>query len=634
MTSATSHPGGTFTVGVGHQSAQITLNPNSGSSSVELIAGAPVNQSLPVAETLPVSPAGWSLVGFIVKPDPNGSATCSASEIGWEQSPSVPPDASPYLACVKDWYSAVTGTGSISGEKYHDLDADGVRDVGEPGLGGWTITATRMNGAAIDPFVTTSDSNGAFVFQNLPEGTYSVCEALQPGWIATQPSASCYTSIVAPGGEVSGLAFGNMRPGSLTVVKVDLGLNGSWTFEASGPTHPAPQTIVANGSATFSKLKPGTYAVTETNGGTTECLPGQSLPGDFETRHGVNGNAGSSVPGHVFEGIVVGSGQSVTVYFFNRGCEAVLSAPNLYVQKLSDPDGNRTGTEGLAGFKFIVKRNGNPIVGSPFTSPASGLIVLPGLDVGTYTVEEIGAPPHLFTGSKTDMGDNGTFESSVPDQPPAIELHLADVARLNFYNQLRSTIRVHKDESDQGVQRPGEGWEFTLFGCGVHTTAKTDSAGDIEWQVPHRSNCAYRVEETVRTGWLPSPAAMQDARPGPGQSVTLRFLNSREVILFIPTPEPTCTPTPTATPTRPQEPATETPAIQPTATPTSVETVVGQRTPGAPETGCGTATAGEDSSKDTLLSALSLLALVAAGGGLAYYAHAMHARRNGHNGKA
>jgi hypothetical protein len=918
VTSATAHPGGSFTVSVGAQAVSTLLNPNAAASSVQTISGAPVNQSLSVSETVPTTPPGWSLNGFTVKSDPSGTATCSASESGWQTTASVPSNTTSYLVCAKNSYVAILGaihinkddradadapagnavggatykleriqggspvetfcvtddssadsdtatavtcgtgsnrddedaaagvttlsgltlgswrvtevgvpagygadvctgarqgvrdvtlsssvtdqtisgagcsptsafhdplkpvtvhaykavcgsfadvprnvdggifdhygelasgpvnatvpvtagaplpagcqlatqpfgfrysfdtapivhpnpmpftgagfgpngpggyaevtldrshftgghlvwisevpaagyafaglrcyrdvvnqdnleyidlasggdsvqdvyciaynvaTGGASGEKYHDLNGSGVRDAGEPGLEGWTVTASRINGPAIDPFVTTTDSSGHFSFLGLPEGQYTFCEAAQSPWTPSQPATGCYTRLVPAGGAVSDLSFGNMRPASLTVVKVDLGLNGKWKFDLSGPVQAPRQTVEGSGSVTFSGLRPGTYAVAEANGSPTACTAGQSVPGDFETRYGTSGSAGSAALGTAFPGIQVGSGQSLTVYFFNRECGNVLTTPSLYIQKFSDPDGNRTGTEGLAGFQFIVKKDGVPLAGSPFTSPAGGLIVLSGLGVGTYTVAEVPVAPHLYTGWRLDMGDDGTFEASGAIQPVTVELRLGDAARVDMYNQLRGTIRVHKSVPDDNGNAPGEGWEFALSGCGVNTSAMTDSAGEIEWVVPYRPNCTYHVDEKPRTGWIAVTPASQDAKPGQGETVLLGFLNSRLPAESTPTAVATCTPTPTSTATlAPGEP-TNTPGVPPTSTFTPVSTVGGERTPRPPETGCGAFAADAGASRGTLFIALGLAALVFAGGGFAFYATAGH----------
>ena len=348
--------------------------------------------------------------------------------------------------------------------------------------------------------MTTTDSTGAFSFEGLPEGDYNICETAQAPWTPTQPAGGCYPRFLAAGGDVDDLAFGNMKPASLTVVKVDLGVDGTWNFDLGGPTTSAPQSVAGSGSVTFDGLVPGTYTVNEANGSASVCTAGESMPGDFETRHGTTGNVAAASAGPTFAGIEVVSGQSVTVYFFNRDCGTVLTTPSLYIQKFADPSGDRTGTEGLAGFQFNVTKDGTPLSGSPFTTPEGGLIVLSGLETGTYSVEELLVAPHLFTGWRLDMGDDGTFEASAQAQPVVVELRLGDAARINMYNQLRSTILVYKAVSDSGALAPGEGWEFTLSGCAVSTGAKTDEAGKIEWLVPYRADCTYRVDESARTG--------------------------------------------------------------------------------------------------------------------------------------
>ncbi len=71
--------------------------------------------------------------------------------------------------------------GSLSGYVYVDADKDGVRDSGEAGIAGVTITLTKAG----DPNfkrTTTTDSNGFYIFANLdPDETYHLEE--------TQPTA-------------------------------------------------------------------------------------------------------------------------------------------------------------------------------------------------------------------------------------------------------------------------------------------------------------------------------------------------------------------------------------------------------------------------------------------------------------
>jgi hypothetical protein len=96
----------------------------------------------------------------------------------------------------------------IRGMKWRDQNANGVKDAGEPGLGGWQINLT---GAAV--LSTTTDSLGSYSFKTLAPGTYTVSEVLRNGWRQTFPPApGTYTVNLASGQVVDTLNFGNEPP--------------------------------------------------------------------------------------------------------------------------------------------------------------------------------------------------------------------------------------------------------------------------------------------------------------------------------------------------------------------------------------------------------------------------------------
>ena len=74
---------------------------------------------------------------------------------------------------------------TISGEKFNDLNGNGVQDAGDPGLPGWTIDLLDASGAIVATTVT--DDSGNFSFTDVGPGTYTVQEELQAGWIQTFP---------------------------------------------------------------------------------------------------------------------------------------------------------------------------------------------------------------------------------------------------------------------------------------------------------------------------------------------------------------------------------------------------------------------------------------------------------------
>lgn len=68
-------------------------------------------------------------------------------------------------------YRSGTGPGSIGNLVWRDLNGDGDRDAGEPGLEGAVI---RLYSGATLVATTVTDPNGNYLFANLPLGTYSV----------------------------------------------------------------------------------------------------------------------------------------------------------------------------------------------------------------------------------------------------------------------------------------------------------------------------------------------------------------------------------------------------------------------------------------------------------------------------
>ncbi len=84
---------------------------------------------------------------------------------------------------------------AIHGQTWHDLDANGRHDAGEPGLSGWTVELRDASGTLLT--TTTSrdqdlDGNGAidaeterglYSFTGLAAGTFLLREVPQPGWL-------------------------------------------------------------------------------------------------------------------------------------------------------------------------------------------------------------------------------------------------------------------------------------------------------------------------------------------------------------------------------------------------------------------------------------------------------------------
>ncbi|MFA6609153.1 MAG: SdrD B-like domain-containing protein, partial [Candidatus Paceibacterota bacterium] len=164
-------------------------------------------------------------------------------------------------------------TGSICGSKFNDLNGNGRRDEGEPGIGDWTI----LLGGGVTEIKVTTDKNGDFCFENLNPGEYKLGEENRVGWLQMKPAGS-YNVTLAAGQNLIGQDFGHMldsRPASICGIKFN-DLNGdghqdlnepglpNWTINLTGS---ATITAVTDGKGNycFTGLKPGTYTVSEVN---------------------------------------------------------------------------------------------------------------------------------------------------------------------------------------------------------------------------------------------------------------------------------------------------------------------------------------------------------------------------------
>ena len=181
-----------------------------------------------------------------------------------------------------------TGKASIGDFVWNDLNANGIQDPTEPGLAGVTVTLTYPGGTTR---TTTSGANGAYQFNNLPPGSYSISFATPAGYVASasnqgtddakdsDPVNGTVTGITLTAGQNNKtIDAGYYQPASIgNFVWNDLNANGvqdagepgirSVTVTLSG-TDTRGNSVTASvvtdnaGAYNFSGLLPGTYSVT------------------------------------------------------------------------------------------------------------------------------------------------------------------------------------------------------------------------------------------------------------------------------------------------------------------------------------------------------------------------------------
>jgi protocatechuate 3,4-dioxygenase beta subunit len=101
----------------------------------------------------------------------------------------------------------------ISGQVFNDLNANGTKDPGEPGLPGVLVFLDGNNNAVLDPgeISTLTDANGNYSFTNLVAGTYQVREVVPTGLVPT--TANPAVILVSGDNRLGSIDFGNFRAG-------------------------------------------------------------------------------------------------------------------------------------------------------------------------------------------------------------------------------------------------------------------------------------------------------------------------------------------------------------------------------------------------------------------------------------
>ena len=118
------------------------------------------------------------------------------------------------LTCTVTNTFKASSLGSISGQKFNDVDGDGTKDEGDSGLSGWIIYLDTNDNGVLDSEEpnTLTDSSGNYIFTNLVNGTYNVREVQQPGWTQTKPVDPPKYVAIVQNNDVFVKDFGNHQP--------------------------------------------------------------------------------------------------------------------------------------------------------------------------------------------------------------------------------------------------------------------------------------------------------------------------------------------------------------------------------------------------------------------------------------
>ena len=201
--------------------------------------------------------------------------------------------------------------GAIQLVKFEDINGDGVRQPGEPGVPGWSFRLTNPQG---NGSVVSTGSDGTITVPNVPAGNWGVEEITDPLWTNITPASG---NVTVPAGGLGTFTAGNVRPAPISgVVYIDTNRNGIRDAGEFGPsgvplviTGPRPGGIVVtqreglsgtDGSYSFPGLLPGSYTVSvAVPGGLTITTP--------RTISGIPVTSGVGSPNNNF-GLISGNG--------------------------------------------------------------------------------------------------------------------------------------------------------------------------------------------------------------------------------------------------------------------------------------------------------------------------------------
>ncbi len=429
-----------------------------------------------------------------------------------------------------------------TGMKFHDLNADGVKDAGEPGLPGWTITAyadANSNGIrdAGENTVGATQVTGAggTYSLSLNPGRYVVCETQQAGWTQSFPAnAACGAGAggwginLASGELDSGNDFGNWQKATKTGMKFnDLDTDGvkdqgepglgGWTITAyvdansNGLRDAGENTVAASAvtgqDGTYSlSLNPGRYLVCETQqAGWTQSFPANNVCGT-----GQGGWAITLTSGQLDSGNDFGNFQQATktgMKFHDLNANGV-------------KDAGEPGLPGWSIFAFVdangngIRDNDENVLGAQAVTGEDGTYSL-SLKPGKYVVceaQQVGWTQSYPVGGNCGNGSGW-----------AIDLAGGQVDSGNDFGNYRKATKSglkFEDTNRNGVRDQGEpvlsGWVIRAYGdtngdgtlqAGESTIAASATTGAAGTYSLSLNPGKYVVCEVMQSGWNQSRPA-------------------------------------------------------------------------------------------------------------------------------
>lgn len=430
---------------------------------------------------------------------------------------------------------------SLAGVVYRDLNDNGIQlGAGETGIAGSQIriSGTDLYGTDIQTFLggvasatRTTDGTGAFLFDNLPPGTYTLTQIAQPAGLAdgretagtaggtagnAGPGTDAITAITLPANTAAtGYLFGEIPGPSATLsgyVYNDVNNDGirqlaepiivGATVTLTG-TNELGQAVnlVATTDSTGRYELAGLRGANGAGYTLTQTQPAGYLEGRATAGTGVTGAAGAaSVNGNVISGVGIAITDTAINYNFGELRPSSI-AGRVYLD-LDSSNAFTSGEPGVAGVTVTVTGNDDRGAITPIvvTTDGAGLYSFPNLRPGTYVVTET-QPVGLIDGAETIGTVSGVPTGAIPVNDQFSGITLAQNQNGIDYNfGERGALlggRVYVDLNANGQYDAGEfgipGVTLTLSGTVTRTVT---SGADGVYQFIGLPPGTYAITET------------------------------------------------------------------------------------------------------------------------------------------
>ncbi len=377
---------------------------------------------------------------------------------------------------------------TITGIVFKDVNANTLRDAGDVGLAG--VTLTLKDGIGNTAATTITASDGTYRFAGLPLGNYSVNETQPVGYGSSTPDSRSVT-VIAGGAatadfadttsSIAGQVWSDANnnavhdSGEPGIAGVTVTLTGT---DANSVAVNRTITTDISGNFIFLDLLSGTYTLTETQ------------PVNYADGSDVAGTAGGAVTNDVINAIALPVGNNATGYGFAERGQVITGRVWL--------DNNRdhvsTGNEkGIASVTISLRDQGGNVVATTTTS-IDGTYSFSSVPAGHYTVEE--SQPAGY-GSST--ADSVTVDLVAGGTTPVVDF--GDTAG-------SMTGIVYNDTNNNGVRDAGEPAIPTVTlhltgtdarGNAVNLTAMTGDDGT--YRFVDVVGGTYNISETQPAGY-------------------------------------------------------------------------------------------------------------------------------------